>query len=493
MSGKLIYKDVAPGADTDATISTSSAQSFCNLALIPFDTTMPKIVTLEPGMWILGEKYKIMNGQDIPFWSTAMSDVNGNFAVPPSYTVSFDNQYTTLGIYLRFSPDTGDYCTSVTIKWYQGATLLDTQDFAPTGVSYFCANTVTAFNKVVIYFNATSKPYRYARTDQILFGIVREFAADEYSSIKILQEVNLISEEVAINTMQWSLTSKEDIEFVFQLKQPIEAYNGSNLVGVFYVADGTKRLSARKYEIPCQDAIGVLDGYDFAAAIYTNYSAITLINDIVGDDFEVEIDSSFNSATVTGYIPDCTKRAALQQVLFAIGALGDTSGSKKIRVYPLPSSSAADIPDSRQYRGGDVETDSIVTAVKVTAHTYTAGSGSSGDDVVTVNGTKYVHTTTVTTITNPNVTATDKQNIKPFAEATLVSAANVAAVAQRVYDYYLRRSTLNTRIVVNSEKSGDYASLSSPWDTTLIGNIISMSLVLSNVTAADIKVKAVSA
>ncbi len=492
MSAKLIYKDVAPGADTDATVSSSIAQSFCNPALLPLDAEMPKIATLEPNMWLLSGDYEILNGQSIPFWSTAMSDESGNFVVAPSYEVNFDNQYTTLGIYLRFSPSTEDYCTLVKIEWFQGETLLSTKDFTPTGFSYFCANTVTAFNKVVIYFNATSKPYRYARTDQILFGLVREFLADEYSSIKILQEVDLISEAMAINTMQWSLTSKEDIEFVFQLKQPIEAYNGNNLVGVFYITDGVKKLSARKYEIPCQDAIGVLDGNDFSATIYDGYSAVALINDIVGIDFEVEIDNSFSATAVTGYIPDCTKREALQQVLFAIGALGDTSGSKKIRVYPLPSSSVTDIPDSRQYRGGDVETDSIVTAVKVTAHTYTAGSGSSGDDVISVNGTKYVHTTAVNSITNPNVTATDKQNIIPITEATLVSSSNVAAVAQRVYDYYMRRDTLNTRIVVDDEKPGDYASISSPWDTTIIGNIISMSLFLSNTTAADIKIKAVS-
>jgi hypothetical protein len=492
MNAKLIYKDVAPGADADAAVSTSSAQSFCNPSLLTFSTEMPKIATLEPGMWILGGGYKILNGQNIPFWSTAMSDEDGNFAVPPSYTVAFDNQYTTLGMYLRFSPATGDYCTSVTIEWYRGATLLSTKSFTPTGVSYFCANTVIAFNKVIIKFNSTSKPFRYARTDQILFGIVREFAADEFSSIRILQEVDLISEAVSINTLEWKLRNKEGIEFIFQLKQPIEAYNNGNLVGVFYIT-ASERTATKAYEISCEDAIGVLDGYPFPAHIYSAYSAVTLIHDIVGADFEVEIDSSFSPVMVAGYIPDCTKREALQQVLFAIGAMGDTSGSKKIRIYPTPSSSASEIPNSRQYTGGGVKTEPIVTAVMVTAHTYTAGSGTSGDDVITVNGTKYVHTIAVTTITNPNVTATDKQNVKKFEGATLVNSSNAVAVAQRAYNYYMRRDTLNTRIVVDDEKPGDCRSISTPWDTALTGNIISMSLVLSRTTAADIKVKAVSA
>jgi len=493
MSAKLIYKDIAPGADTDATVGTSSAQGFCNPSLLPFDAAMPKIATLEPGMWLLGGRYKILNNQDIPFWSSAMSDGNGDFASPPALEVNFDSQYTTLGVSLRFSPNTGDYCTSVSIKWYQGAMLLDAKTFAPRGISYFCANKVTAFDKVVFSFNGTNKPYRYARVSQILFGIVREFGPDEFSSVKILQEIDLLSSELSINTLEWELRSKSDIDFIFQLKQPVEAYNGSNLVGVFYITDKAKRTSAKSYTILCQDAIGVLDGYDFPAAIYEDYNAVALLHDIVGSDFSLDIDSAFSGAAVKGLIPNCTKREALQQVLFAIGAVCSTAGSRSIRVYPTLASTPAEIPDDRIFVGGSVDTDAIITAVKVTAHTYTPGSGSSGDDVIEVNGTKYVHTTAVTTVNNPNVTATDKQNVIPVENATLVNLSNVADVAQRVFNYYMRRDTLNERIVVGGETPGDCISSSTPWNTMLTGNITSMTTVLSNTTAADIKIKVVGA
>ena len=487
MSMQLIYKDIAVGADADAAVTAPDALSICAPAQLAFGADVPRIATCERDMWALDGSFELHSAQVIPYWSTAISDADGAFESPPAITIAFDSQYTSLGISFRFGPNTGDYCSELMITWYRGATQLDQKTFTPTGVSYFCAETVTAYNKVVISFGKTNKPYRRARLEQITFGVLRDFYADELSEVKILQEVNLISAEVAINTLTWKLYSTADVEYLFQLKQPVEAYSNGGLVGVFYIS-GSKRSAARIYEISCQDAIGVLDGYKFPAKIYASYSAVTLINDIVGGAFTLDIDSSFSATTVTGYLPAGTRRAALQQVLFAIGAACDTSGARTIRVF-VPPSTYAEIPDDRIYSGGTMDTSAIVTAVRVTAHTYTAGSGASGDDVIDVDGTKYVHATAVTTISNPAVTASDKQNIVEVKSATLVGTANVAAVAQRVYDYYTRREALSTKIINAGEKPGDAVTLSTPWDKTVSGNITSMTTVLSTTTASDIKVR----
>lgn len=487
MSMQLIYKDIAVGADADAAVIAPDALSICTPAQIAYGADVPRIATCERDMWALDGSFELHSAQVIPYWSTAISGADGAFESPPEITIAFDSQYTSLGISFRFSPNTGDYCCELTITWYRGDTQLDQKTFTPSGVAYFCAETVTAYNKVVIAFGKTNKPYRRVHLEQITFGVLRDFYADELSEVKILQEVNLISAEVAINTLNWKLYSTADVEYLFQLKQPVEAYSNSGLIGVFYIS-GSKRSAARIYEISCQDAIGVLDGYNFQAKVYSSYSAVALINDIVGGAFELGIDRSFSTATVTGYLPAGTRRAALQQVLFAIGAVCDTSGARAIRVFTPPTSYAS-IPDDRIYSGGTVDASAIVTAVRVTAHTYTAGSGANGDDVIDVGGTKYVHTTAVTTISNPIVTATDKQNIVEVKDATLVSPANVAAVAQRVYDYYTRRSTLSTKIINVGEKPGDAVSLSTPWDKAVSGNITSMTTVLSTTTASDIKVR----
>lgn len=492
MSCKLIYKDVAVGADTDAAITSSGADAKSDVSLLPAGVVHPDFATLELNKWGGSGTKKIYAGQDVAFISAAMSGADCTFTTTPSLTVEFDNNYTTLGIYLRFATNSTDYAASVTLTWYQGATQLDQKTFSPDGPAYFCENMVTAFNKLVITINSTNLPYRYARLEQILFGVVREFTGREIGSVEILQEVSLISAEISINTLDWKLKSQSGVEFIFQLKQPVEAYSNNNLIGVFYIDDKAKRTAENAYEIPCCDAIGVLDGDDFAAAIYTDENAADLMAEIVSGAFELDIDSSFASATVTGYIPDCTRREALQQVAFAIGAVVDTSGTGKIRVYPAPSDTPAEIPASRVYFGGSVDQDSIVTAVVVTYHTYTAGSGTTGDDVITVDGVKYVHTTGTARVDNPNVTASDKQNVKTVKEATLVNASNAASVAARVYAYYQRRNTVNSRIVVNGEAPGDYVTIPTAWGATMTGNVESMKLKLSNVTAADVTIKAVN-
>lgn len=486
MSCKLVYQDIAVGAAADASVAASDIDSKSDVSKLPAGVATPDFATLELNKWGGSGTKKIHNGQDIALVSSAMSGADCTFATPPSLTVTFDSNYTTLGISFRFSTNSVDYASSITLAWYQGTTLLDEKTFYPDGPSYFCENTVTAFNELVVTTNATNLPGRYARMEQIIFGVVREFGVSEIGSVDILQEADLISAELSINTMDWKLQSKSGVDYIFQLKQPISAYNNSNLVGVFYVDDQVKRTDAKTYEIPCCDAIGVLDGGTFSAVMYSGKNVVTALTEIVNGAFELDVDSSFSSATLTGYIPDCTRREAFQQVAFALGAVVSTAGTEKIKVFPAPST-LAEIPASRVYETGSVMQDTIVTAVTVTYHTYTAGSGSSGDDVVTVDGTAYVHTTGTVTVTNPNVTASDKANVKTVQDCTLVNASNASAVANRVYNYYMRRNTISSKIVVSGEEPGDLVSAPTAFGT-LSGNIKSMKIKLSNTTAASVEI-----
>ncbi len=492
MSAKLIYKDIAVGAAEDASVSSVSADARSDVTKLPSGVIHPDFATLELNKWGGSGTKKIYKGQEAALVSKAMSGADCLFSAPPSLSIQFNSNYTTLGITFRFATDSVDYPSSLTLAWYQGAALLSQKTFHPDGVNYFCENTVTAFNRLVVTINATNLPYRYARMEQIVFGIVREFNGSEIGSADILQEVNLISAEISINTLNWSLQSRSGVDYIFQARQPIYAYNGNSLIGVFYIDDGAKQLTDKSYSIPCTDAAGVLDASPFEAVMYSGKNAVAALNEIVGGDFGLEVDSSLLSATVSGLNPKGTKRTAIQQIAFAIGAVVDTSGTEKIKVYPAPSSDPAAVPSTRVYEAGAISTDSIVTAVIVTYHTYTAGSGASGDDVITVGGVKYVHTTGTVRLNNPNVTASDKANIKTVDAAMLVNASNAAAVAARVYAYYERRSTLSSRIVVAGERPGDYVSVPTKYNGTVTGNIESMKIRLSNTTAANITVKAVN-
>ena len=484
---RLIYKDVAVGADADAAVTGTGADSRSDLSLLPFDAGTPAIATLEPGLWKSG--YSVYNGQDIGFWSTALSGSSGILSPAPTLTITFTESYTSKGIYFDFDVGTGDYCSTVYIRWYKGTALLASQTFYPDSASYFCEKTVSGYDKVFCTFRKTSKPYRRLKINAICFGVVRNFGGDELKSVRILQEVNPISTELASNTLDFTLESKnEDISYVFSVKQPIEAYGSDNaLLGAFYV-DSSRRFSRTRYQVACTDAVGVLGDSDFPEAMYAGKNAKELITSILGGHYQLEMNEALASKTVTGYLPQLTRREALQQVCFAIGAVADTSNSKAVKVFSLPTAVTA-IPDRRQYTGASVETSAITTAVEVTAHTYTQGSG---DDTVTVNGVSYAHTTSVVRIENPKVQPSDRPNVVQITDATLVNAGNAAEVAQRVFDYYDQRDTLRAKIKVDREVCGGRHSISTPFGGTVRGVITSMNLILSNITAADIQLHGVA-
>ena len=84
--------------------------------------------------------------------------------------------------------------------------------------------------------------------------------------------------------------------------------------------------------------------------------------------------------------------------------------------------------------------------------------------------------------------ANTKPNVIEITDATLVSAANGQAVAQRVYNHCAKRDTARAKIVWRGEKLGDAVTLPNPWGGMNTGNIVRMDLTLSNTVAADVEV-----
>lgn len=488
MSVKIVYEDIAVGAQEDATVTATAAQAGSKPADLPTGVEPVPIATMELNHWLLGGDRQLRRSQPIGFWSAQMSDETGAFASPPTITVDFDQQYTSLGIYLRFDTATGDYCSALTIRWYQGSRLLAEKTFYPDGPEYFCENTVEAYSRVVIQLDKTHLPCCRARLSRIMFGIIRTFLLDELRSVKVTEQVDLISAEAAVNALDFELDSKSDVEYMFQLRQPVYAYNGEVLVGVFYISDSSRK-GENLYGLSCVDAIGVLDEDTVPAAVYEARPVRGLLEEVLDGKFRLELDPALEVETVTGYLPDCTRREALHQIAFALRAIVDTSGTDAVRVYRLPNDAPDELPPGRVYIGGSVDTSAVVTAVSVTAHSYSRTG--SGNDTMEVGGVTWYHTTAVTTIKNPNVTASDKQNVKEIKDATLVNSGNVAAVARTAYDYYMRRNTQRVKIVMSDETPGSHVTAPTPWGSRVTGHISSMSITLSGIAAADCEVMVV--
>lgn len=484
MSVKIIYEDVAVGAAEAASVSSTAALPISKVALLPYGSDNDLIASCECNQWVLDGSRNIIANNNVAFWSAAQSKSDCTFDATPTITISLNGAYSSPGIFFYFDGAEGDYCSEIELTWYSDDAQLAQKTYYPDSYQYYCKQQVSLFNKLVIKLIKTHLPNYFAKISQIFFGIVRNFDRDELRTVRITEGLNVISEDTEINTLDFTLDSADDIDFVFQQKQPVNAYNGKTLIGCFYI-DESSQTGASVYDISCIDALGVMDAEPFEAAIYSNYSAKTLIQSILANHFTLEYDEQLESATVSGYIPDCTKREALQQVVFAICATIDTSGSRGVRVRKLSEETPEEIPPKRLYTGGSVATAAAITEVRLTSHAYNpSGSG----DTIEVDGKTYYHKTTVHTKVNPGVTATTKPNIIEIKDATLVNSDNAARILNHIYQYYQRRQTHSVKIVMDEEAPGDYIITTTPWGSTITGTITSMAIRLSGIAAADCEV-----
>lgn len=474
---QILYKDVAPGAEDNAAVTSAASAPFSNLDQLPCGLTPAPVLTCELNAWGLNGAYRSLDTQQVALWSAAMSGPDGLLPENTGFTVNFSRQYSSVGVTLVFDAASGDYCDRINIKWYQQNALKADTDFAPDGVTYFCQRKVESYDRLVVTLKRTSLPFRYAKLNRIIFGVHRDFGMTELRRVSIVNEMDLSALSLPVSTMSWTLDSRSDVDFLFQLKQPVEVSNDGALIGVYYI-DGYKRTAERLYSIDCYDALGVLDESPFVGGVYSGKSAKALLGEIVGEDFALDFQAE--DIALTGILKPSTRREAMQQVLFAWGVCASTDGRDGIRVF-VPGKDAAEIGPDRTFTGASVEASAIVTQVRVTAHTYTQAS----DGDVEVGGVKYRDTKTVYTVDNPNVTATDKQNVVEVAEATLVSPAIGRAAARRVYDYCAGRIKNQGRFVWQGERLGDSVTRPNAWGETNTGRLSRMEINLSNTVVAN--------
>ena len=472
----LKYKDIAPGAAEDAAASSDAVTSFSDLDFLTERDSKPYL-TLEQNRWLLDGSFISRGNNAVSFWSIELSREDGTFENNPTITIDFDEQYSSTGISLSFDTATGEYCSLVGVEWYQGDTLLSSVDFEISSASAFLPNIVESYNRIVIAMKETSLPHRRAKVSRIVFGVERTFDMTELRSVELTNEMDVSSLTLPLSDMDLVLESRDAVDFLFQLKQPVECWNNNALIGVYYI-DSHRRNSSGGYSISCYDAIGVLGESTFSGGVYSNKSAIELIREIVDDDFEIVFE--VEDVSLTGILISQTKREAVQQVLFAAGWCLSTDGRESIRIF-IPNVNAYEIGEDKTFPGISVQTSAIVTSVSVFAHSYKQDTNGS----IEVNGVKYSDTETEYVVNNPDVTANDKKNVKTVRSATLISASNVEAAAMRLYNYYARRNTMNAKFVWSGERLGDCVTQPTPWNATETGTIVKMNVSLSNTVVAD--------
>ena len=465
------YKDISLTASNDSTISSTLKTSFSNTELLKQSSVeLKKFATLEKNLWVLDGSFENFPSapetENFALWSKVLSDADGIFSDPVEMEISFSNYESCVGITFDFSTKTNDYPTELNVKWYQNDTLLSEKNFTSDNVHFFCANSVINFNKLVIKFSKTNKPYRRLKIEQLVYGVIRNFGDDELRNLSMLEDVSLTSEELKINTLDFTLSNKGLVDFIFSKKQPLKLTRNGKLLGTFFI-DTSKRKSKTLYDISAVDYIGVMDKMPFAGGTYTDISVSNLLSAIL-ENIPYEIDETLANKTLSGTLPACSRREALLQVAFAICAVVDTSRSSKIKIFERPTIKKSTISQGI-YTGGSFSTEGEVTEIKVTQSDGTSVSKK-----------------------NPILSQDVLDNVLEFS-GVFVNSSNSQEILNSLYEYYVTNKNSKTDmkfIVTNDEQCGDVIEYVTEYSGTKKGQVTQMKFNLnSNKLVAQAVVK----
>ena len=219
---------------------------------------------------------------------------------------------------------------------------------------------------------------------------------------------------------------------------------------------------------------------------------------------------------MTGYLPVCSRREALQQIAFAVGAVVTTQGDGTVRLLPLETAVSGSFQESSIFTGAKVSREKQTAAVQLFVHSYgqtddqevlldnepvhgedalfvfaephhsyalTGGTLTAAGEnwvritaegEVTLTAKKYRHTTSVRTRTNPLATAAEKGNVFTVENATLVHSGNAEQVLQRLYAFCELKQVLHQNVVVDGQRAGQLVDSPDPWGGLTAGYITGM-------------------
>lgn len=519
MSLEINYIDAPEGAQDSMTALGESGSVIADDSLITAGVRDIPYATLEPGLWKLDGGMKILPDKpSVGWWSRERTEKDGRFKTPPKITLKFPVPYSSTGLTFTFSPSTEQWCSEIHVAWYNGQNLLVEKTYYPTEANWILNETVESFDQIRIQLMATNQPEHFAKIQKIEVGRTMLFGDGELVSVRLVNEVDPSLCVLTADTMNFQIVDSKDRELIPQENQRVELIKNGVQHAVQYIVSST-REAKNQYKIVCQSVIGLLED-TFLGGMYENKPLEELTAEILGG-WPFEIDSWFSDVTVTGYLPVCTQREALQQLAFAVGAVISTQGGPKVRFLSVPEAVTARFTASEIFLGGSVKTSPRVAKVQVTSHSYVAAETEqilireeeiTGEDVlvtfdaphhsysitggeitsydvnwvritangiVTVTGKDYTHTEIVHTKRNPAAVAKEQSNYISVSEVTLIHADNVDRALERLFNVYQFRQVTEQEVVVADQSAGDMVASVTPWNSQTQGFISSMDSTLT--------------
>ena len=473
---------------------------------------------------------------------------------PRLLPLTFSTVHTTDGLVLRFSEFSGDYANGIKVQAYDSSNVLISEyTYSPTSTEFSTGQAIANFKKIIITFNSTNKPYRYLRVSSLDYGTLINFEKSDIKSATVVEELNPISVELPAGTLEltlhstdatFSITNPTGLYSALQYRQPLdvrEIVDGASVfIGRFYLTDW-ENTSETIYKFTAVDALGILDSMTYLGGLWLTAATLSDLVDAILAPIYIayDLDTDLASIEITGWLPVCTYREAIQQIAFVCGAYVSCARSGAIKIYKsdlVSESTAYDATITSAQKGLDssLTLKSMVTGVEITSHDYVSSSDTttlydgtlatgtytikfsqpchnltiSGASIttsganyavievtaagtVTLTGETYTDTTQTYSVYNTDIDTTLKTNVLTISDVTLVNASNGQDLAQRVYDYYQQRYLQKTKLFAPAIESGNVVLVDTLNSAQLRGMVEKMSLDLAGGFVAQTEITGV--
>ena len=526
--------DTTAKSESELTVTNINSISILN-DLKQEDIDVFRYATLEKNTHYLDGSQNILSRNETytntAYCSSRISGKNGSFSSPIGLQIDFETYHTSAGITLVFGEES--YASSILAYYYQDNDLILQKVYYPDSRTFWLEeNTVELYNRIVLVFYGTNIPYRFLKIEQILYGLIKVFDDVDIMTATTSHNINLLSSELEVNKLSFTIndqdllfniTNEEGLYNNVQSNQKLAVYETKDdvrhFIGTFYLTNW-KNTQVARASFEAQDSIGLLDNYKFYGGMYSNKSSTELIEEILEiagiDNYVLEVED----VDINGYMPISTCREALQQILFVIGAVCNTSNEETLKIYKTQKEEVDFIIDdeNKLYDTTQVTMNQKISAIEISLYSYGLGTElqelSKGNldgtsiiefsepidpstivgtnctiEEVGVNyaiitstaGTEYIlegytyeETEVVKTVQNADL-ETIKENVLKIKDDKLVTKDNFTDILSRVFEFYSGTYKTQVQVLAQGEITGDYISVNTFNGARLMGNISEVS------------------
>lgn len=502
-------------AREDSTLATTNNQSFGDIAKGKENISSLDYATLEKDYFLLDGSYPEMPDalDDVVFFSSEMSGADGTFTENPAISITFTEKHTSACLTLHF---VGDYPLEMKIRWKDGdGNIIEMGTFQIDKNKYVAWKQVENYRKVEIEFTR-AKPYRYVKFRYIEYGTDIICGVEGYpvKDAKLVEECDPISNKISINKLTFKLIDENNdfnignmsgLHKVFQSGQKSHAYETVNgkaiLLGTFFLDSysTTKNVTS----ISCVDYKGILSNHTFRSGkVYNGDLAGEVIDQIMeaAGISDYTVDNETRSVKLYGWLKNQDCRKALREVLFACGAVVDSSRSKTLNIFKVSKTVQTTVKRSRKF-STTPKNESYVSdvAIKFPVYTlaseskqiakgtyepgtYTVDLSSPAEDMtitggtiveqttnyiqftvatkgeVVISGKKYNKEELTVTASIEKVKAGEARATKNFS-CTVVGMEQASIRAKEILDYYQLQLNLKIRFLNEGDKVAEWAEI----------------------------------